>query len=89
MPVSLSVCRKLSTIDPRHGCDVPPENASIATSTASTPASEAARIVAPEIPEVSCVWKCIGRPTSSFNDLINILAAAGFNNPAISFKPSM
>ena len=89
MPVSRSVWRKLSTTDPRHGCDVPPENASIATSTASTPASAAAKIVAPDIPDVSCVWKCIGMPTSSFNALINIFAAAGFSNPAISFNPSM
>ncbi len=54
-PVSRSVLRSASTIDPRQGCEVPPEKASIAASTASTPASQAARIVAAPAPEVSWV----------------------------------
>ena len=40
--VSRSVCASASTIEPMQGCDVPPENESIAASTASTPASAAA-----------------------------------------------
>jgi hypothetical protein len=74
-PVSRSVFRNASTIDPRHGCDVRPDSASIAASTASTPASTAAKMVEAAMPEVSCVWKWIGRPTSSFSALTRILAA--------------
>ena len=32
---------------------------------------------APEMPEVSCVWRCIGRPISSFSVLTSTRAAAG------------
>ena len=41
-PVSRSSPRSASTIDPSVGCDVLPENASIAASTQSTPAAVAA-----------------------------------------------
>ena len=73
---------------PSVACDVLPESASMAQSTASTPASAAARIVAQAMPAVSWVWKWIGSPTSSFSALIRIVAAAGFNKPAMSFSPS-
>ncbi len=85
-PVSRSVWRSASTIEPRQGCDVPPEKASIAASTASTPASQAARTVAAAAPEVSWVWKWIGRPSSCFSVLISSLAAAGFIRPGHVFQ---
>ena len=88
MPVSRSVWRSASTIEPRQGCDVPPEKASIEASTASTPASAAASTDAAAMPEVSWVWKWTGRPTSSFSALISTRAAAGFRRPAMSFRPS-
>ena len=56
----------------------------IAASTASTPASTAARTVAAEMPDVSWVWKWIGRPVSSRNALNRTCAADGFNSPAMS-----
>jgi hypothetical protein len=87
-PVSRSVWRSASTMDPRQGCEVPPENASIAASTASTPASQAARMVAAAAPLVSWVWKWIGSPTSCFSALTRTRAAAGFSSPAMSFSPS-
>ncbi len=65
-----------------------PENASIATSAASTPASVAARIVAQAMPAVSWVWKWIGSPTSSLSARISTRAAAGFISPAMSLTPS-
>ena len=51
-PVSRSVCRSASTIEPRQGCEVPPEKASIAASTASTPASRRGEDAAPP----RCRW---------------------------------
>ena len=75
-------------MEPRQGCDVPEEKASIAASTASTPASAAARIEAAAMPDVSWVWKWTGSPTSSFNALTSFDAAAGFISPAMSFRPS-
>ena len=39
--------------------------------------------IAAAAPEVSWVWKWIGRPISCFSVLIRILAAAGFNRPAM------
>ena len=88
IPVSRSVWRSASTIDPRQGCEVPPENASIAASTASTPASQAARIVAAPAPLVSCVWKWMGSPTSWRSVRTSSRAAVGFMSPAMSFSPS-
>ena len=41
--------------------------ASIAPSTASAPAATAASTLAAAMPLVSWVWKCTGRPTSSFS----------------------
>jgi hypothetical protein len=54
-----------STIEPRQGCEVLPDSASIAASTASTPLSTAASTVAAEMPDVSWVWKWIGRSVAS------------------------
>ena len=79
--MSRSVCRSASTIEPRQGCEVPPEKASIAASTASTPGSAAARTVAAAMPLVSWVWKWIGRPTSSFSALTSAQAAGGLQQP--------
>ena len=87
-PVSRSVWASASTTDPKVGWLVLPDSASIAQSTASTPASAAARIVAPPMPLVSWVWKWIGSPTSSFSALIRMRAAGGFSRPAMSFRPS-
>ena len=80
-PVSRSVWRSASTIEPRQGCEVRPDMASMAASTASTPASTAASTLAPAMPEVSWVWKWIGRPTSSLSALIRTRAAAGRSRP--------
>ena len=71
-PVSRSVRRTASTIEPRQGCEVLPEKLSIAASTASTPAREAARMLAAATPLVSWVWKWTGSPTSSFSVLISV-----------------
>ena len=71
-PVSRSVRASASTIEPRQGCEVLPEKLSIAASTASTPAREAARMLAAAMPLVSWVWKWIGRPTSSFSVLTSV-----------------
>ncbi len=87
-PVSRSVWRSASTTEPRQTCEVLPDSASMAQSTASTPAAAAARIVAPAMPPVSWVWKCTGRPISSFSALTRTRAEAGFNSPAMSFSPS-
>ncbi len=87
-PVSRSVPRRASTMEPSVGCEVLPESASIAASTASTPASEAASTVAIEPPAVSWVWKWIGSPTSSFSAVNSRVAAAGFSSPAMSLSPS-
>ncbi|MOA52649.1 hypothetical protein D3C78_1759840 [compost metagenome] len=54
-PVSRSVFFNAATIDPMLGCEVNPLIASIAVSTASTPASIADRILAAAIPLVSWV----------------------------------
>ena len=88
-PVSRSVWRSASTIEPRQGCEVRPDMASMAASTASTPASTAASTLAPAMPEVSWVWKWIGRPTSSLSALIRTRAAAGCSRPAMSLTPRM
>ena len=71
-PVSRSVRARASTIEPRQGCEVLPERLSIAASTASTPAREAARMLAAAMPLVSWVWKWIGRPTSSLSVLTSV-----------------
>ena len=86
-PVSRSVWRKASTIEPSVGCEVLPDSASIAPSTASTPAVAAAMIVAIAAPEVSWVWKWTGIVSSSFSARTSTLAAAGFKSPAMSFSP--
>ena len=88
-PVSRSVWRSASTSEPRQGCEVVPDMASMAASTASTPASTAARSEAPAMPEVSWVWKWIGRPISSFSALTRTRAAAGLSRPAMSLMPRM
>ena len=61
-----------------------PDIASIAASTASTPASTAASTVAPAMPDVSWVWRWIGRPISFFSAVISTRAAAGLSSPAMS-----
>ncbi len=86
-PVSRSVRATASTIEPRHGCEVFPEKLSIAASTASTPAREAARMLPPAMPLVSWVWKWIGSPISSFSVLISVNAAEGLSSPAMSLSP--
>ena len=88
-PVSRSVRASASTIEPRQGCEVSPEKLSIAASTASTPAREAARMLPAATPLVSWVWKWIGRPTSSFSVLTSVKAAEGFSSPAMSLMPRM
>ncbi len=88
-PVSRSVWRSASTMEPRHGWLVSPLMASIAASTASTPASAAASTEAAAMPEVSWVWKCTGRPVSSFSARTSTFAAGGFSSPAMSLMPMM
>ena len=83
-PGSRSVPRSASTSEPRQGCDVLPESASIAASIASTPLSTAASTVAADRPDVSCVWKWIGRSVASRSALNSTRAAAGFSSPAMS-----
>src|ERR1700691_2757716 len=51
-PASRGPKRSASTMDPKFGCEVRPDNASIAPSTASTPASTAASTLAAAIPLV-------------------------------------
>ena len=58
-----------------------PDIASIAASTASTPASTAASTVAAAMPDVSWVWKWIGRSISSFSVLTSVYAASGLQQP--------
>ena len=77
-PVSRGACRSASTIEPRFGCEVSPLIESIAASTASQPASIASRMLAAAMPLVSCVWKWIGRPTSSLSAFTSAYAARGW-----------
>ena len=56
----------------RFGCEVSPLMASMAPSTVSTPAATAASTLAAAMPEVSCVWKWIGNPSSSFSDFTSV-----------------
>ncbi len=72
IPGSRGPNRNASTREPRFGWEVRPLMESMAPSTASAPASIAASTLAAEIPLVSCVWKWIGRPTSSFNALTSV-----------------
>ncbi|MCY1230759.1 hypothetical protein D9M72_431850 [compost metagenome] len=88
-PGSRSDPRSASTIEPRQGCEVLPESASIAASTTSTPVSTAASTVAAAMPEVSWVWKWIGKSVASRSALNNTRAAAGFNRPAMSLTAIM
>ena len=78
-----------STIEPRQGCEVLPEKESIAASMASTPLSTAASTVAADRPDVSCVWKWIGRSVASRSALNSTRAAAGFSSPAMSLTAMM
>jgi hypothetical protein len=84
--VAISVPERLDK-SPRQGCEVPPEKASIAASTASTPASQAASTVAPAMPLVSWVWKWIGRPTSCFSALDKDAGRGGFQQPRHVLQP--
>ena len=52
---SRALKRSDSTIEPRFGCEVSPESASMAPSTASAPASMAASTLAAAMPLVSWV----------------------------------
>ncbi len=88
MPGSRGPCRSASTIEPRFGCDVSPLIESIAPSTASAPASIAASTLAAAMPLVSCVWKWIGSPISSFSAFTSRPAARGRHRPAMSLMPS-
>ena len=72
----------------RFGCEVSPLIASKAPSTASQPASIAASTDAAAMPLVSWVWKCTGRPVSSFSALTSAAAARGRQMPAMSLMPS-
>ena len=76
-------------MEPRFGWEVSPHMASIAPSTASTPAATAASTLAAAMPEVSCVWKCTGSPSSSFSDFTSVYAALGWQSPAMSLMPMM
>ncbi len=73
----------------RLGCEVSPLIASSAPSTASQPASMAASTEAAAAPLVSWVWKCSGRPVSSFSALTSAAAARGLHTPAMSFRLRM
>ncbi len=66
-----------------------PDIESIAASIASTPASTAAMTEDAETPEVSWVWKCIGRPVSWRSVETSFFAAAGLRRPAMSLMPMM
>ena len=88
-PVSRSPPRSAAATEPRQGCDVPPDSASMQRSTASTPASLAASTLAAATPEVSWVWKWMGRPTSSRSVLISTRAASGLHRPPMSLTPRM
>ena len=76
-------------IAPRFGCEVRPDIESIAPSTASAPASIAASTLAAAMPEVSCVWKWIGMPTSCFSARTSSRAARGRHTPAMSLMHRM
>ena len=54
--------------------------ASIAASTASTPASQAARMVAAAAPDVSWVWKWMGSPVWSRDGIIAVAGVAGITS---------
>ena len=76
-------------MEPRQGWAVMPDMASIAASTASTPASMAASTVAALMPEVSWVCRCTGIPTSSRRAFTSTRAAAGLSRPAMSLMARM
>ncbi|MNL31637.1 hypothetical protein D3C87_1534350 [compost metagenome] len=63
--------------------------ASSAPSTASQPASTAASTEAAAMPLVSCVWKCTGRPVSSFKAFTSAATARGRQMPAMSLMARM
>ena len=67
---SVAFCFVIDTTEPRAGWDVRPLIESIAKSTISTPALIADNILAAEVPDVSCVWKWIGKFVISFISLI-------------------
>jgi hypothetical protein len=83
------VNRSPSTIVFRFGCDVPPDIDAIAPSAISSPASAAFKIEAAATPLVSCVWKWIGSPISSFNAFTSTDAACGLSSPAMSLMARM
>mmetsp|Transcript_11679 Transcript_11679/g.43285 ORF Transcript_11679/g.43285 Transcript_11679/m.43285 type:complete len:228 (+) Transcript_11679:798-1481(+) len=70
---------------PIAGCEVNPASASVHTSTTSAPASAHASIEATPVPAVSCVCTWIGKSGNfSRKALTSIVAARGFNKPAMS-----
>ncbi len=88
-PVSRSDPRRASTSEPRQGWEVTPLMGSMAASKASTPASTAARMVAPAMPEVSWVCRWMGMPTACFSSVTSLRAAAGLSSPAMSLIARM
>ena len=88
--MSRGVFCSAATIEFRFGWLVEPDIEAIARSTMSTPASLAFRIGRRTArPLVSCVWKWIGRPISSFSAFTSCYAAYGRHRPAMSLIARM
>ena len=79
----------IEQIDPIAGWEVKPLIESMARSTISTFDSIAAKTLAEAVPEVSWVWKWIGKDVVFFISFINNLIASGLHKPAISFMAIM
>ena len=85
MPVSSSVPFSEATTAPIDGCEVVPDIASIATSTASAPAFAHSTIEITPVPAVSCVCTWMGRSGNSARiEEIRRRALCGVSRPAIS-----
>ena len=88
MPVSRGVCASAATSDDADGWLVVPAIGALATSTASTPASDAASRVASCPPAVSWVCRCTGTSNRSRSAPTSRAAAAGRRSPAMSLMAS-
>ena len=80
-PVSRSVWARAATSDDADGWLVVPAMGADATSTASTPAADAASRVASWPPGVSCVCRCTGRSKRSRKAVTSFAAAEGRSRP--------